>query len=253
MIFGSASSTPSRATHGEVRHRSAQGEEVRGAVRPVGGVFDGPQDDFKAAIDRWAAPLCTSRPTTGDPDFSAQLTNIKAKNPDAIFVPGYYTDVGNIALQARKLGITVPLLGGDGWDSDELSKIAGPAIDGSFYTNHYAPDRPTPEVVEFVSKYKAAYGGRLPGGLPALGYDPAKVLFDAMGRAASPGGKDLAAAIRQRGVQGRDPGRSRSTRTATRRSRRSFSRWSEASAPTARRSSRSRCTSAGVDPGSVTW
>ena len=61
----------------------------------------------------------------GDPDFSAQLTRIRASEPDVIFIPGYYTDVGNIAIQARKLGIKVPLLGGDGWDSEKLGEIAG--------------------------------------------------------------------------------------------------------------------------------
>ena len=78
----------------------------------------------------------------GDQDFSAQLTAIRGSQPDVIFVPGYYTDVGNIALQARKLGITVPLLGGDGWDSAKLGEIAGEAIDGSFYSNHYSHQDP---------------------------------------------------------------------------------------------------------------
>lgn len=156
----------------------------------------GLKDDFKRAFTDMGGAITTEQAyNKGDPDFSAQLTNIKATNPDAIFVPGYYTDVGNIALQARKIGITVPLLGGDGWDSEELPKIAGPAIEGCHYTNHYAPDQPTPEVVEFVRKYKDAYEGRTPDGLAALGYDAAKVLFDAMGRGASLGGKDLRDAI----------------------------------------------------------
>ncbi|MFO0837080.1 MAG: ABC transporter substrate-binding protein [Phycisphaerae bacterium] len=139
--------------------------------------------------------------TGGDTDFSAQLVKIKSAGPQAIFVPGYYTDVGNIAKQARKLGIDgdVPLLGGDGWDSEELGKIGQEAIEGSYYSNHYAPDQNTPEVVEFVKKYQAAYGGATPDGLAALGYDAAKVLFDAMSRCekATKGlkGKDLAKAI----------------------------------------------------------
>ncbi len=137
----------------------------------------------------------------GDSDFGAQLSKIKAAGPQAIFVPGYYTDVGNIAKQARKLGIgaDIPLLGGDGWDSEELGKIGGEAIEGSYYSNHYAPDQNTPEVVEFVRKYQAKFDGATPDGLAALGYDAAKVMFDAMKRCqtATNGlkGKDLAKAI----------------------------------------------------------
>lgn len=132
----------------------------------------------------------------GDQDFSAQLTTIKGKSPDAIFVPGYYTDVGNIALQARKLGIDkkVPLLGGDGWDSEQLAAIGGEAIEGSYYSNHYAPDQASGEVKAFVERYKKEFGST-PDGLAALGYDAAMVLFDSMKRAKSLSGGDLRNAI----------------------------------------------------------
>ena len=73
----------------------------------------------------------------GDSDFRSQLTAIKATNPSIIFVPGYYTDIGQIAIQARDLGITAPLLGGDGWESPKLIEIGGKALEGCFYTNHY--------------------------------------------------------------------------------------------------------------------
>ena len=63
--------------------------------------------------------------TGGDKDFKAQLTAIKSTNPDAIMVPGYYTEAGLIVAQARQLGITVPLFGGDGWEAPELLQIAG--------------------------------------------------------------------------------------------------------------------------------
>lgn len=131
----------------------------------------------------------------GDQDFSAQLTTIRASNPEAIFVPGYYTDAANIAIQARKLGITVPLLGGDGWDSEQLAAIGQDAIEGCYYSNHYAADQPTEEIRTFVEKYRERYSGQTPDGLAALGYDAAYVLFDAMKRAESLSGKDLAAAI----------------------------------------------------------
>ncbi len=130
----------------------------------------------------------------GDPDFNAQLTAIRSAAPDAIFVPGYYTDVGNIARQARGLSIQVPLIGGDGWDSAELAKIGGEAINGCFYANHYSPEDPSPRVREFIEKYQKAYGS-IPDGLAALGYDAARILADAASRAKSLSGEDLAAAL----------------------------------------------------------
>ena len=133
--------------------------------------------------------------TGGAQDFTAQLLNIKAAKPDVLYIPGYYNDVGNIALQARKAGITVPMLGGDGWDSDKLAEIAKDAIEGSFYTNHYAPDQPDKKVQDFIKSYKADYKGATPDGLAALGYDAARILFDSMKRAKSLGGKDLRDAI----------------------------------------------------------
>ena len=131
----------------------------------------------------------------GDQDLSAQLQTIKGSGAEIIVLPGYYTDVGNIIRQARKLDIKAPFLGGDGWDSDELPKIAGDAIEGDYYTNHYATSEERPEVKEFVEAYKAKYNGALPDGLAALGYDAARLLFDAMDRADSLDGKTLAAAI----------------------------------------------------------
>src|SRR3954462_7245000 len=80
----------------------------------------------------------------GDKDFKAQITAIKATNPDAIFVPGYYTEAGLIVLQARQLGITVPLFGGDGWEALELIETAGTALEGTFYSTHYSPEAQSP-------------------------------------------------------------------------------------------------------------
>ena len=117
--------------------------------------------------------------TSGDQDFSAQLTAIRGQNPQAIFVPCYYSDAGNIAVQARKLGITVPLMGGDGWDSEKLAEIGGTAIDGCFYSNHYSHEDPNPTVQGFVKKYKEKYG-KTPDALAALGYDAARVFLKAL-------------------------------------------------------------------------
>jgi len=130
----------------------------------------------------------------GDQDFKAQLTAIKNRNPEAIYVPGYYTDVALIARQARELGMKQPLLGGDGWDSAKLFEIGGKAIDGSYYSNHYAPDDPSPRIQDFVKAYEKRFGGT-PDGLAAMGYDAAMVAFDAMSRAQEPSGVPLRDAI----------------------------------------------------------
>jgi branched-chain amino acid transport system substrate-binding protein len=152
-------------------------------------------DEFEKHFKKMGGEITTRQSYNGgEQDFAARLTTIRATNPDMIFVPGYYTDVANIAIQARKLGINVPLLGGDGWDSAKLGEIAGPSIDGCFYANHYSHEDPSPTIQEFIRKYQDEYGA-VPDGLAALGYDAAKLLFDAMGRAKSLSGKDLAAAI----------------------------------------------------------
>jgi branched-chain amino acid transport system substrate-binding protein len=132
----------------------------------------------------------------GDTDFNAQLTALKSTNPQAIFVPGYYTEVGLIARQARSQGITVPLLGGDGWDSSSLVEIGGEALEGSYFTNHNSPDDPRPEFAQFVANYQAKYGTR-PDALAGLAYDAAKVLFAAMERAGTTDGPALRDAIAQ--------------------------------------------------------
>jgi branched-chain amino acid transport system substrate-binding protein len=120
----------------------------------------------------------------GDQDFNAQLTDLKGKNPEVIFVPGYYNDVGLIAKQARDKGITVPLVGGDGWDSAQLYAIGGTALNGSFFTNHYSPYDTDPKVQKFVNDYKTRFG-TIPDALAATAYDAAKIMFDAIKRSPS--------------------------------------------------------------------
>lgn len=120
-----------------------------------------------------------------DQDFKATLTKIKATNPEVIFIPGYYEEVGKIVKQARELGITVPLLGGDGWDSPKLVEIAGAAaLNNGYFSNHYSPEDKDPRVVKFVEAYKKEYG-QVPDALAALGYDAALMLVDGIKRANS--------------------------------------------------------------------
>ncbi len=120
----------------------------------------------------------------GDSDFRPQLTAIKETRPQAVFVPGYYNDVGQIAIQARDLGITVPLVGGDGWESPKLLELGGKALEGCLYSNHYFVDDPAPAVQTFVRSYERRHGAK-PDSLAALGYDSMRVLADAMRRANS--------------------------------------------------------------------
>jgi len=138
----------------------------------------------------------------GDQDFKAQLTSIKNKKPEAIYVPGYYTDVALIGRQSRELGIKVPLMGGDGWDSAKLYEIAKGALDGSYFSNHYSDEDPSPVVQDFVKKYKEAYGA-VPDALAVLGYDAARVAIDAIDRAKDLTGPSIRDAIEQtKGFQG---------------------------------------------------
>lgn len=120
----------------------------------------------------------------GDIEFRAQLTNFKSKNPDGLFIPGYYTEVGLIARQARELGLTVPLMGGDGWDSSKTIEIGGKAVEGSYYSNHYSVDDPSSIIQDFIAKYQKKYGAK-PDAMAVLGYDAAGILFDAIKRAGS--------------------------------------------------------------------
>lgn len=120
-----------------------------------------------------------------DTDFKATLTKIKSKNPDVIYVPAYYEEVGKIIRQARELGINQPIIGGDGFDSPKLLEIAGKnALTNVFFTNHYTPMDTSPVVQDFVKKYKEKYNQE-PDALAALAYDAAKVLFEAMKTAGS--------------------------------------------------------------------
>lgn len=116
---------------------------------------------------------------SGDVDFKAQLTQIKSKNPDGLYIPGYYTEVGLIARQVRELGIKAVMMGGDGWDSSKLSEIGQDAVNGSYFSNHYSSESTDPAAVEFMNKFKARYG-KNPDGLSAMGYDAALVLIHAL-------------------------------------------------------------------------
>lgn len=121
-----------------------------------------------------------------DTDFNAILTNIKAKNPEFVFLPGFYEEVGLIIKQARALGINVPIMGGDGWDSPTLVDIAGAgSLNNTYITNHYSSGDSDPKVQDFVKAFQGKYKDKSPDAFAALGYDTAYFLADAIKRAGS--------------------------------------------------------------------
>ena len=132
--------------------------------------------------------------TQTDPDFKGQLTKIRNLNPEVIYIPGYYGQVGIIAKQARELDMNMPLLGGDGWDSPDLWKLGGEALKNAYISNHYSADNPAPEIQNFVKAYQAKFNVA-PDSLAALAYDAAKVLADAIKRAGGTDGAKLKDAI----------------------------------------------------------
>lgn len=122
--------------------------------------------------------------TTGDRDFSAQLTKIKSANPDVIFLPAYYNDVGLIAQQAHRAGITQPLVGSDAWSSPELIKLSNGTVEGDYFANHYASDIATPTAKKFIDAYTKQYGN-IPDDVAALSYDSMGLLFEAIKKSPS--------------------------------------------------------------------
>ena len=132
-----------------------------------------------------------------DKDFKALLTKIKAMNPEVIYLPGYYEEVGLIAKQARELGIMLPIVGGDGWDSPKLVEIGGVAgMNNTYFTNHYSPEDTSAASKKFVDAYKKEYG-IMPDAMAVLGYDAAYVMADAIKRAGAADSAKIRDALEQ--------------------------------------------------------
>ena len=138
---------------------------------------------FKETFTKMGGEIVSEQSyASGDIDFKGQLTNIKSKEAEGIYIPGYYTEVGLIARQARQLGLKQHLMGGDGWDSSKLSEIGKEAINGSYFSNHYTTESTDPTVRKFIDEFKAEFK-ETPDGLAALGYDAAKIMADSLNRA----------------------------------------------------------------------
>jgi len=128
-----------------------------------------------------------------DKDFRSILTNIKAEKPDMVWLPGYYQEVGLIVKQARELGMTMPFMGGDGWDDPQLFNIGGnDALNNTFYVDHVATDDPA--MATFVKDYKAKYNSE-PNAMAALGYDAANLLVKAIDDAKSTDSEKIRTAL----------------------------------------------------------
>jgi branched-chain amino acid transport system substrate-binding protein len=160
-------------------------------------------DTFKASFTALGGKIAIEQSySAGDTDFSAQVTAVKSTKAQAIYVPGYYSEVGAIARTAQRLGVKIPLLGGDGWDAPELFSIGGDALEGSYFSNHFAADGASPKGKQFMAAFKAKYGQE-PTGLGMLGYDAAAVLFDAVKRAGTTNPKAVRDALAQtKGFEG---------------------------------------------------
>lgn len=126
--------------------------------------------------------VATESYASGDKDFNAQLTKIKAAKPDVLLIPDYYNTVSLIAKQVRAQGLKIPMVGADGWD--EITNNAGDEVLNSFYSNHYSADSNDPDVQKFIAAYKAKYNV-VPNALAALGYDAAYMVADAIKAAGS--------------------------------------------------------------------
>ncbi|MBS4212495.1 MULTISPECIES: ABC transporter substrate-binding protein [Neobacillus] len=152
---------------------------------------------FKEKFEKEGGKVVTQEAYVAkDTDFHAQLTNIKGKNPEFVFVPGYYEEVGLIVKQARELGLDAPMMGADGWDSPKLVELAGKdALNNTFITNHYSSGDSDQKVQEFVKAFKAKYKDKSPDAFNALGYDSAYFLADAIKRAGGGDSKKIQKAL----------------------------------------------------------
>ena len=140
-------------------------------------------DYFSRTFTALGGRVVASQKYSGtETDFRAQLTAIRAAKPDALFLPGYYVAAGLVARQAKELGLGATLLGGDGFEAPQLLEIGGPALNGAYYSTHFATENTGHASRAFVASYRARYGAA-PNGLAALTYDSVKLLADALTRA----------------------------------------------------------------------
>lgn len=156
----------------------------------------GLSDSFRKAFEARGGKIVDEQKyQQKETQFSSYISNLKSKNPDGVFLSGYFTEVGPIVSQLRQAGLSVPVFGGDGWDSSELISSGGEAIVGGFFCNHYNSKETRKEVQDFLSAWKQKYGGEPGTTMGALGFDAANLMIDAIKRSTSLKAKDIIAAI----------------------------------------------------------
>lgn len=168
-------------------------------------VLEDPESDYSRGLaevftrkftEMGGKVVARERYNKGEQDFRPTLQRIRGMRPEALYVPGYYSEVATIARQAKELGLVVPLLGGDGWASDKIYELGGDAMEGHYFSNHYSSEDPSPRSQRFIADYKKRFG-TVPDSLAALGYDAARVGIEALKRAKTLEGPALRTAIAQ--------------------------------------------------------
>ena len=143
-------------------------------------------DSFKKLTGDPDCIVAVTNYNTGDQDFTAQLTNLKAKNPDVIFAPGNFTESALVIKQAKQLGITAPFIGGDTWETPDFLTIGKDAVEGATFSTFFATEKPiTKESEVFLTEYRKANDGKEPAAVTALAYDAYIILLDAIKRVGS--------------------------------------------------------------------
>jgi branched-chain amino acid transport system substrate-binding protein len=138
---------------------------------------------IRAAFERQGGEVVSEQEyREGAADFSAQLAEVAAADPEVVFIPGYYLEAGQLARQARDVGLAAPLVGGDGWDSPRLYEIGGQALSGDFFSTHFSAEDPDPQVQRFVADYRRLYNST-PDSFAATAYDATRIMLDAAARA----------------------------------------------------------------------
>jgi branched-chain amino acid transport system substrate-binding protein len=148
--------------------------------------------DFKA---RGGEIVADQKYSEGDKDFRAQLTAIRAAKPDVIAATGFYTESALICIQARSLGLDVPIIGGDGWEAPQLVELGGKAVENTYYSTYFSAENGAPEVHDFVQRYKKRWNGEIPEAVSALGYDAVYLVVAAIIQAGTTDGPKLRTAI----------------------------------------------------------
>jgi branched-chain amino acid transport system substrate-binding protein len=131
----------------------------------------------------------------GEKDFRAQLTALRSARPDAIAATGFYTEAALICIQARELGLNVPIFGGDGWEAPQLIELGGKAVEGTYYATYFSAQNQSPRVASFVQRYQKRWNGEIPEAVAALGYDATFLIAGAIERTGTTDGPKLRDAL----------------------------------------------------------